>query len=233
MKNSLTRNQPTNVIAIDEANVASSLTALYNDVDAAKSQFIRATCKFGANLIAWERYIGESRGRGNKGTGLAGWLADNCPTINYKTAMGYKAIAAKCIKMIGGGQMAEAVLIGSDTVTDPSGALIPVSSAVVARADELFASADTRRKIDDLYYKSMRQSSTKSLPNPADYASAKKTESECAVGVVWPIIQPILKHRGAWQHAIMLIPDDKLSEALATLNEFASAISRELKSRQN
>ena len=72
----------------------------YAAIETAKDNLLRECVKFGALLTEVGYYLGEARGRGD-GEGLKAWLEENCPEVNYSTAINYKALAAKCVKMLG------------------------------------------------------------------------------------------------------------------------------------
>lgn len=139
-----------------QANVARELTDLYNDVGAKLSSTIQAAVKFGAKLIEWEQYLGVSvGGRGASGEGVKGWLAENCPGINYQTAMGYKHLAEKNLKMLEAvtpKQLALASLVGKDKVENPDGEYIDVPAEAIERRDEIFTEATSRRKFEQMFF---------------------------------------------------------------------------------
>ena len=66
--------------------------------------------------------------------------------------MGYKLLAEKTVRMLGGGAPAVAALIGRDTVTDPDGNEIPIDAEVVEKKEEIFRAADSRRKLEQMYF---------------------------------------------------------------------------------
>ena len=67
----------------------------YAAIETAKDNLLRECVKFGALLTEVGYFLGEARHAKNDGEGLKTWLAENCPEVNYKTAMGYKAPAAQ------------------------------------------------------------------------------------------------------------------------------------------
>ena len=124
----------------------------YRAVCAKTGEFFREVIKFGALLNEVADYIGESRGN-NDETGLKGWLEANCPEVNYMTALGYKSMAAKCAKMIGGGTQAVAVLQGREVVKAPgSDRTVDVDGDFIARRDALFDEVDSRRKLEQMWF---------------------------------------------------------------------------------
>lgn len=135
-----------------DAATAKQLMDQYAIVVAAERSCFRERVKFGAMLIMWERFLGESRGRGTSGEGLKGWLEVNCPELGYDTAMKYKYSAERAIAMLGGGAMATAALLGHDEVTQPDGEVVDVDEATAKKCDELFENATSRRKLEQMYF---------------------------------------------------------------------------------
>lgn len=128
----------------------------YAAIETAKDNLLRECVKFGALLTEAGHYLGEARHANNEGEGLKRWLAENCPEVNYNTAMGYKALAAKCVKMLGGGSQAVAVLQDKTEVVPPGGeAPVAVEAKFVERRDELFGEVKSRRELEQTYFKFM------------------------------------------------------------------------------
>ena len=145
--------EPAAVVAnTRERDAAYRLSRQYAKVNGSWKNALEQTVRFGAMLKEWGDFLGEGRGRGRDGEGLQEWLARNCPEINYKTAMGYKLLAEKTVRMLGGGAPAVAALIGRDTVTDPDGNEIPIDAEVVEKKEEIFRAADSRRKLEQMYF---------------------------------------------------------------------------------
>ena len=128
------------------------VSSSYADVNAKTGEWFRTVISFGALLDEVAAFLGESRGRNHGGEGLENWLAENCPEVNYKTAMGYKAMAVKCAKMLGGGTQAIAALQWRDTVSAPGGGeAVDVDAEILEKRDQLFEAADSRRKLEQMY----------------------------------------------------------------------------------
>ena len=145
--------EPAAVVAnTRERDAAYRLSRQYAKVNGSWKNALEQTVRFGAMLKEWGDFLGEGRGRGRDGEGLQEWLAKHCPEINYKTAMGYKLLAEKTVRMLGGGAPAVAALIGRDTVTDPDGNEIPIDAEVVEKKEEIFRAADSRRKLEQMYF---------------------------------------------------------------------------------
>lgn len=150
------------------ANYKERVESAYAEVGRRGGEFLRAVCAFGALLDEVAAFLGETRGGDRKSDKISSaaaelidktlqtWLAENCPAVNYKTAMGYKCLARMAAKMIGGGTQALAALQGRDTVSAPgSGEVIDVDARVIERRDALFAEVDSRRKLEQAYFEFM------------------------------------------------------------------------------
>ena len=127
----------------------------YVAIETAKDNLLRECVKFGALLTEVGYYLGEARGRG-EGDGLKAWLAENCPEVNYNTAIGYKALAGKCVKMLGGGSQAVAVLQDKTEIVPPGEEeAIDVETKFIEKRDELFNEVKSRRELEQTYFKFM------------------------------------------------------------------------------
>ena len=147
--------EPAAVVAnTRERDAAYRLSRQYAKVNGSWKNALEQTVRFGAMLKEWGDFLGEGRGGagGSSPGGLQTWLANHCPEINYKTAMGYKLLAEKTVRMLGGGAPAVAALIGRDTVTDPDGNEVPIDAEVVEKKEEIFRAADSRRKLEQMYF---------------------------------------------------------------------------------
>ena len=208
----------------------------YAAIETAKDNLLRECVKFGALLTEVGYFLGEARGRGEC-DGLKAWLAENCPEINYNTAIGYKALAGKCVKMLGGGSQAVAVLQDKTEVVPPGeDAPIEVDSKFIEKRDELFNEVKSRRDLEQTYFKFMASEGKGKAGRPKGTGAGpveykKKSSLECAVEAVWPIVQHLLKHRGEMFTAYKILPDEKLIEMRDTLNEHEQAIASVLKTR--
>lgn len=129
----------------------SLVSAQYRTVCEKTGEFFREVVKFGALLNEVEGFLGNCQGR--DGEGLQNWLLENCPEINYKTAQGYKGMAAKCAKMIGGGTQAIACLQGREAVVEPaSQEVIDIDAAFIEKRDALFEKVESRRQLEQMWF---------------------------------------------------------------------------------
>lgn len=135
-------------------NYKDRVSGQYAAIETAKDNLLRECVKFGALLIEVGYYLGESQGY--KGEGLKAWLAENCPQINYNTAMGYKRMGEMAVAQLGGGSQAVAVLQDKTEVVPPGeDAPIDVESKFVDKRDKLFSEVKSRRELEQTYFKFM------------------------------------------------------------------------------
>ena len=145
--------EPAAVVAnTRERDAAYRLSRQYAKVNGSWKNALEQTVRFGAMLKEWSDFLGASHGGAHGGDSLKEWLANHCPEINYNTAMGYKLLAEKTVRMLGGGAPAVAALLGRDTVTDPDGNEVPIDAEVVEKKEEIFRAADSRRKLEQMYF---------------------------------------------------------------------------------
>ena len=196
-----------------DRDTAKQLIGQYRIVVESERSCFRERVKFGAMLIMWERFLGESRGgavAGQRGTGagegLKGWLEDNCPEIGYDTAMKYKYSAERAIAMLGGGAMATAALLGHDEVTQPDGEVVDVDEATAKKCDELFEDATSRRKLEQMYFDFMGKEERKAKRGTV--APLPKVSRQEAARRIWAALMAQLDKRTALDAIALLPPAD-------------------------
>ena len=150
MKNKITVRRK--IIVPQDGAVAEQFRQQLARVAEAEQNSLRQRVILGAMLIKWERFLGDGRGRGNDGEGLLGWLEKNLPELNYKSAQSYKQLAVKALEMLGGGAMALESLVGGESVMDPAGETVDIDAEIIEKRDEIFATADSRRKLEQMYF---------------------------------------------------------------------------------
>jgi len=219
-----------------DAATAKQLMDQYAIVVAAERSCFRERVKFGAMLIMWERFLGESRGSapgrigGGSGEGLKGWLESHCPEIGYDTAMKYKYSAERAITMLGGGAMATAALLGESEVTQPDGEVVEVEAKVIKERDALFENATSRRKLEQMYFDFMKKEDAKAkrkagaggpLPQP--------TRSEAAARV-WAGLMAQLG-KTTTLTSISLLPPKIAESCYGRLAQLAAAMKDQMQVR--
>ena len=144
----------TTSLTLTDDQAANAIRQQYQVVIRAEAATFRERVRFGGMLLQWERFLGESRGGkgGGAGEGLKGWLEKNCPELGYTAALGYKTMAERAIKMLGGGAVVTAALLGEGRVEDPSGEVIDVPAEIIEKRDALFEKADSRRKLEQMWF---------------------------------------------------------------------------------
>jgi len=147
------KEQTSSVVAM---NYRDRVSEQYQTVCAKTGEFFREVVKFGALLNEVESFIGDGV-QCRDGSGLKGWLAENCPDVNYNTAAGYKAMAAKCARMIGGGVQAIACLQGRDEVIEPAtNDVVDVDESFIEKRNALFEEVDSRRKLEQMWFEFLK-----------------------------------------------------------------------------
>ena len=144
-----TKSPTTAVVESVDVRKAREISQQYGVLANKANAFIQEAIKFGAILIEWEQFLGKSQGKA--GEGLKNWLEQNCPEINYNTAMKYKLLAEKNAQMLGGGAMALAALQGETTVRQPDGEVIDVECKVIEKRDEIFSEANSFQKLEQMW----------------------------------------------------------------------------------
>ena len=206
-----------------ERDAAYRLSRQYAKVNGSWKNALEQTVRFGAMLKEWGDFLGEGRGRGRDGEGLQEWLAKHCPEINYKTAMGYKLLAEKTVRMLGGGAPAVAALIGRDTVTDPDGNEIPIDAEVVEKKEEIFRAADSRRKLEQMYF-DFTEAPARPKGRAKGSKNVPKTDAERA-DAFWKLNAATLSAPWALK-SIPLVEWRVANFALATLQPLVTALKR-------
>ena len=147
---------------VKAADYTEVLTGQYAKVESAKGAFVREAVRFGAMMMEVEGSLSTAvdklaskRGRmgeGRPNCGLETWLSANCPTINYKTAMSYKSMAAKFSAMLGGGDVAVAALSENHSDKTAKDEVIDIPAEIVEKREALFDEVDSRRKLEQAYF---------------------------------------------------------------------------------
>ena len=216
--------EPAAVVAnTRERDAAYRLSRQYAKVNGSWKNALEQTVRFGAMLKEWGDFLGASHGGAHSGDSLQAWLAKNCPEINYKTAMGYKLLAEKTVRMLGGGAPAVAALIGRDTVTDPDGNEVPIDAEVVEKKEEIFRAADSRRKLEQMYF-DFTEAPARPKGRAKGSKNVPKTDAERA-DAFWKLNAATLSAPWALK-SIPLVEWRVANFALATLQPLVTALKR-------
>ena len=203
-----------------DREAAEQIISQYRTVVESEKTCFKERVKFGAMLIQWEQYLGDGAGRGHEGEGLKGWLEKNCPAIAYVTAQSYKTMAERVIKMIGGGRMAEAVLLEHATVLQPNGEVVDVDSAMAQARDNLFANVDSRRKLEQAWFDFMKSQGV--APVKVQHPVKKLSKQEESK-VIWTGVMNILD-KSAVLDSVALLPGNVASACLARITTLRDAL---------
>ena len=206
----------TAVVKVDQDKAtAAQLLEQYKVVVAAERTSFRERVKFGAMLICWEQFLGQSHaGRNSGGEGLKGWLAEHCPEIGYNAAMGYKDCAKRAVAMLGGGAVAMAALLDQTEVTAPNAETVTVDAEVLERRDELFADATSRRKLEQMYFEFA-------------YGKGGKVGRPKAEGVALPKLKKSEEAAAIWAGVMRVLDKSAVMDAVPLLDEKATRVCKE------
>lgn len=173
--------QPLNRLTAEPLSYKSRVSDQYAAIETAKDNLLRECVKFGALLTEVGYFLGEARHAKNEGEGLKAWLEKSCPEVNYSTAMGYKALAEKCVKMLGGGSQAVAVLQDKTEVIPPGDEEpIEVDSKFIEKRDELFSEVKSRRQLEQTYFKFMASEGRRGPGRPKGSGAAGTPRAKTA-----------------------------------------------------
>lgn len=189
---------------LTDSQAASAIRSQYAVVVESEKTCFRERVKFGVMLVEWERFLGESRGGAGGGSdaGLKGWMESNCPELPYPTAMGYKQMATRALKMLGGGAMATAALLGESAARQPDGAVIDVTPDQQERCDKFFAAVDSRRKLEQMWFEFSEGERRAENKRKAVAAAAGHGLSDSdAATVMWADAMAIFEKRRAAFHS--------------------------------
>ena len=196
----------------NDATVAEQFRAQLGRVAEAEQNSLKQRVILGAMLIKWERYLGSGHGR--KGEGLMPWLEENLPELNYKSAQSYKQMAVKALDMLGNGTMALEALAGGETVTDPAGETVEIEAEIIEKRDEIFAAADSRRKLEQMWFDFSGEG-----PKKKGKAGRPKGSKAQYQGYQGEALQPAQAARALWSKVIEPAMDAGLGAAAKLLEE--------------
>ena len=189
----------------------------------------RERVKLGVMLLQWEAYLGDGRGRGNDGEGLKGWLEKNLPELGYSTALSYKDQALKTVRLLGGGEMAKAALLGESQVTQPDGEVVEVDAKIIETRDDLYAHVDSRRKLEQEYFKFMAgEGKAKGGRPKAEEKPLPKLSKKDEAKAIWnQFLQAAAK--SSVKDSIPLLPAKETQIAYDDLNDLCKMLKEHLK----
>ena len=227
----MAKGKKTAVAKVDQDKAtAAQLLEQYKVVVAAERTSFRERVKFGAMLICWEQFLGQSRG-GTGGTaggeGLKGWLEKHCPDIGYVTAMGYKDCAKRAVAMLGGGAVAMAALLDQTEVTTPNAETVTVDAEVLERRDELFADATSRRKLEQMYFEFAYGKGGKVGRPKAEAAPLPKLKKSEEAAAIWAGVMRVLD-KSAVIDAVPLLDEKATRVCKERLGDLYEALKRHL-----
>ena len=213
----------------------------YAEVGRKGGEFLRAVCAFGALLDEVAAFLGATRGGDHTSkipagilleSSLKNWLAENCPEVNYNTAIKYKSLAGKAAKMIGGGTQAIAALQGRDTVAAPgTGEVIDVDATVIEKREKLFAEVDSRRKLEQAYFNFMyggESRATAARPARAEKQPIAKLSRREEAKTIWNGVMQLVS-KSSVRDSIPLLGEKETRICLDGLSALTTLLKEHLK----
>ena len=221
-----------------DAATAAQLMEQYRVAVAADVAAARQKLKFGAMLALWANYLGESRGRGNDGEGLKGWLAANCPEMNYKTAISYKCKADKAAEMLGGGMRAMASLLslcndeqGDALQIEAPGDVIELTEKERDAAIKLCENVESLGQLEQMYFDFMAKETAKEKRREwmkkAGDATLPKPSAQEGARRVWAKVMAVIDKRTVMD-AIALLPPKDAAVCHGRLFELTKAMKEQM-----
>ena len=213
---------------VTEDIMAKSISQQYSDLMATTQDLVRRTIHFGAALAQAEIEL-EQRGilkNRKAGQGMQGWLAANCPEVNYKTAMRWKALATQVANSLScSSDQALKLLTGDNTIDVPS--------KVSTRLDKVFEATSLRKLTQQLFdfasegANGGRPSGTGTTATPE-----RLTPSQSAQRLWARPLSFIVSNRAALFSAAKLLPIDNARDSLAELKQLCDVLNERLSAKK-
>lgn len=218
--------------AITDNQAADALRHQYAVVIESEKACFRERVKFGVMLIEWERFLGEARGGqgGGASAGLKGWLEKNCPDLGYHAAMGYKTMAERALKMLGGGAVVTAALLGDGQARQPDGEVVEVPTVEREKCEKFFEVADSRRKLEQMWFEfAESERRAKRKRKAAEAAAGAGMSDGDAATVMWAdAMSAFEKNRAAFHSAARDLKVPVARRFLEELKMLVSALERRI-----
>ena len=218
-----TKSTSSAVVESVDVRKAREISQQYGVLANKANAFIQEAIKFGAILIEWEQFLGKSQGKA--GEGLKNWLEQNCPEINYNTAMKYKLLAEKNAQMLGGGAMALAALQGETTVRQPDGEVIDVECKVIEKRDEIFSEANSFQKLEQMWldlFGTGEKPKAKKEPKPLPKLSRREEAKAIWNGAM------VMLSKSSVRDAIPLLGENETRVCYEGLRDLAALLKKHL-----
>lgn len=216
-------------VAVSASDIATSLNQQYAEIQSSISDTVKRVLFFGAALAQAEIRLGELGELGNRkqGQGMAAWLAENCPTIKYKTAMRWKQIAVRAARSLGcDAQNGLAVLRGDFSACSPK---LPIEE-LKSRVGEL-ASADSIRELSQSLFDFASEAERAAVGRPAKSGgSAPALSAVESAERLWSEPLAIFERkRKAFYDSASLLSIDRAKLALSELRGLVDALKKRVK----
>jgi len=200
--------------------MALSITQQYDDIRKDSELLVRRVINFGCALAQAEDELkrrGLLGGFRKDGSGFAAWLAEKCPTVNYKTAMRWKSIGSGVAQSLGC-SLGDAyhILCGE----------IDGNKKQTQRAAEILSADSVRQLSQVLFDFASEDRGQAGRPAGTAKAEEKITRQEAARRLWASLVTVIARQRAGLYNAASLLPLDEAKATLAELNGLSIALKR-------
>ena len=218
-----------NAEVVDDNLIADELTSQYEAAQSSIKTSVQAVLKFGATLIKAEQIVfadGPARGNRYEKTangGLEAWLAEDCPTVNYKTAMRWKGIAANAVATLGCDTENAVKLLTGDTKGVSKE--LPVAE-MKERVDELYE-AKSIRQLSQMCFDFAAEDRVPGWRPKAEAKPIPKLKKSDEAKAIWNGVMQILS-KSSVRDAIPLLGAKETQICYDKLRDLADALKAHL-----
>lgn len=227
-KNEVVVAEPVTPEVIDDKTLGHDLQEQYLAAQTKMEEGVKAVVQFGIMLIKTEQIVfadGPQRGNNRaENYGIQGWMAKNCPKVNYKTAMRWKVITSNIIADLNVG-LENGMKLLSGEATDLSKT---VAKDAMKRRDELFA-AGSLRKLTQMIFNFARDDEDAAVggrPAAEQKKIAKQARTAEAKAIWTKLISALSKN--SIKDAIPLLDDVSTKVCYEKLRDLADAMKEHL-----
>lgn len=213
---------------ITPETIACSLTRDYDEIQNLASDLVRRVLRFGASFCLAEILL-EQRGllsNRKQGQGLAAWLAQECPTVNYKTAMRWKSLANDAAASLGCSRVDALLMLAGEVKSCSPGLSV---SSIQSRIDEMFQAKSLRQLSQQLFDFASEDHSV-GRPAGGSLVPAEKLSAIDSALRLWS--KPMaffVRSRDALYKSAALLPADEANRVKLELTALLQVINKRIK----
>ena len=212
------------VASMTEDQISLSLNQQFEDINQTVGVVFKKILNFGCALAQAEHELDRRGMLKNRkaGQGMQGWLADHCPSINYKTAMRWKGIVVKAANSLG--------CSADEAFKILSGEIVDVTAKLAKRRDEIYSAKSQRDLLQMLFNFASEDGGTVGRPvGTGGVSEVKLTRTESARRLWAGLISGIERNRDAFYKSAKLLPIDEARKSLMELKALAKELDTRIK----